>query len=125
MNDLKMILTDGTALSIDAFGLPMHAVTTCANEDELLSIWKQLTPFNLGTVEIQQDGVTVFKFAGGQLDGVQTVTNGNGSMTVHFYMSGVRLETGTDTDQEYVTAAKIMLGEEEVQPDVLPEGEEA
>ena len=112
MDNLKMILADGTELPLDAFGLPMHAVVTCANDDEVHALVKKLTAANLGRVEIQQDGVAVFTFGGGKLDGVQTVYN-VGEVTAHLYMSGVRLETVSDTTQEYVTAAQIMMGEEE------------
>lgn len=113
MNNLKMILFDGTELDIDAFGLPMHAVMTCANEDEMLAVWKQLTPMNMSTVEVQQDGETVFAFVGGSLEGQQSVVNGDGSLTVHFYMQGVRQDVTDANTQEYVTAAQILLGEEE------------
>ena len=113
MNNLKMIFFDGTELSLDAFGIPMHAVMTCANEEEMLTVWKQLTPMQLSRVEVQQDGTTIFAYSGGKLDGQQSVVNGDGTLTVHFFMSGVRLDAIDATTQEYVTAAQIMLGEEE------------
>lgn len=113
MNDLKMILLDGTELSLEAFGLPMHAVMTCADKEEMLARWKLLTALNLSRVEVQQAGAAVFTFTGAVLDGVQSVLNGDGSMTVHFYMSGTRVEALDATSQEYITAAQIMLGEEE------------
>lgn len=113
MNNLKMILMDGTELSIEAFGLPMHCVMTCASKEELLEKWQLFTPMNLSTVQVQQDGETVFAYSGATLEGVQSVVNGDGTLTVHFYMSGVRTETLSDTTQEYVTAAQIMMGEVE------------
>lgn len=113
MDNLKMILFDGTALALDAFGLPMHAVMTCASEDDMMARWKLLTPANLARVEIKQDGETVFAYTGGTLDGVQSVINGDGTLTVHFYMKGTRFEVMSDTSTEYITAAKILLGEEE------------
>lgn len=113
MDNLKMILLDGTALSLDAFGVPCHAVMTCESPEAQMEAWKKLTPMNLSKVEVQQDGEAIFAFAGCVLDGVQTVVNGDGSLTVHFYMSGTRVETVSDSTQEYVTAAKIMMGESE------------
>ena len=112
MDNLKMILMDGTELAIDAFGLPMHAVMTCAGKEAMMEVWQKLTPMNLSRVEVQQDGETVFAYAGGALEGVQSVVNGDGSLTVHFYMSGVRQEVLSETTQEYITAAQIMMGEE-------------
>lgn len=113
MSGLSMILFDGTELSLDAFGIPMHAVMTCANEDDMLSKWKQLTPMQLSRVEVRQNGEPVFVYGSGRLDGQQSVINGDGTLTVHFFMSGVRLDAIDATTQEYVTAAQIMLGEEE------------
>lgn len=113
MDNLKMILFDGTELNLEGFGLPMHAVMTCQSNDELLEKWKLFTPMNLSRVEVQLSDEAVFTFAGGVLEGVQSVINLNGTITAHFYMKGERLETVTDTTAEYVTAAKILLGEEE------------
>lgn len=113
MSNLQMILTDGTALALDAFGLPMHAVLTCADEDDVLAKWKLLTAQNLNRVEVQQDGETVFAFAGGKLEGTQTVANGDGTICTHFYMQGVRQEVTSETTQDYITAARVLLGEEE------------
>ena len=111
MDNLTLILMDGTELSLDAFGLPCHAVMSCASNDELMARWKLLTPMNLSRIEIKQDGETVFAYSGVNLDGVQSAINGDGSMTVHFYMSGTRLEVVSENTQEYVTAAQIMMGE--------------
>lgn len=113
MSNLKMILFDGTALEIEAFGLPMHAVMSFANADELLAVWKKLTPMNLSSVSVLQSDVPVYKFASGKLDGVQSVNNGDGSLTAHFYMSGVQQDVLDDSTREYVTAAQILMGEEE------------
>lgn len=111
--DLKMILLDGTELTLDAFGLPCHAVMSCESKDAMMAVWQLLTSMNLSRIEVQQDGALIFAFAGCTLDGVQSVMNGDGSMTVHFYMSGTRIEALDATTQEYVTAAKIMMGEVE------------
>lgn len=113
MDNLKMILFDGTELSVDAFGLPMHAVLTCANEDEMLEKYKQLTPSNLARVAVVQGGETVFAYTGGTVEGMQSIVNPDGTLTVHFYMNGVRQEVVSKTNADYITAAKILLGEEE------------
>lgn len=113
MDKLKMILFDGNELPLDAFGLPMHAVMTCANKDDMLLKWNMLTPYNLSRVEIKQGDETAFAFTGGKVEGVQSVVNGDGTLTVHFYMSGTRQEIISEATQEYITAAQIMMGEEE------------
>lgn len=113
MNDLKMILYDGTELALEAFTLPMHPVMICADADDMTAKMKLLTDMNLSSVDIHQNGVPVYKFTGGRLDGQQSVVNGDGTLTVHFYLSGVQQEVVSDTTAEYVTAAQILLGEEE------------
>ncbi len=113
MENLKMILFDGTELNLEGFGLPMHAVMTCQSSDEMLEKWKLLTPMNLSRVEVRLNDESVFAYAGGALEGVQSVINPDGTVTVHFYMTGERLEAVSQTTAEYVTAAKILLGEEE------------
>ena len=111
--NLKMILFDGTELELEGFGLPMHAAMSCPTKEAMMETWQKLTPMNLSRVEVQQDGESVFTFSGGNLEGVQNVINGDGTLTVHFYMKGTRVETVSDTTAEYVQAAQIMLGEEE------------
>lgn len=113
MSNLKMILFDGTALEIEAFGLPMHAVMQCKDKDEVMSIWELMTEENLKSVIVTQDGESMFAYKDGMLDGVQTVDNGDRTMTVHFYMKGKRQEILSDESADYITAAKILLGEEE------------
>lgn len=111
--DIKLILTDGSELSLDAFGLPCHAVMTCASKEELLQKWQMMTPMNLSKVEVQQDGDVVFAFAGCVLEGVQSVVNGDDSLTVHFYLNGAKVDILNESDLEYIQAAKIMMGEAE------------
>lgn len=113
MTNLKMTLFDGTEIPLDAFGLPCMAVTTCQNEDDLLAQWKKLTPMALSTVNVVQGEQTVFAFAGVKLEGTQTLHNPDGTLTVHFFFSGVMQELTNQTDAEYITAAKILMGEVE------------
>ena len=113
MDNLTMILADETELALEAFGLPMHAVMCLNTEDEVLEKWKLLTPENLAHVTVMLDGEAVYTFAHGKVEGQQSVVNGDGTLTVHYYMTGERVETVSDTTAEYVQAARIMLGEEE------------
>lgn len=113
MNDLKMILFDGTELELEGFTLPMHAVLICEDKADFLAKWEALSEMNLSKVTIQQGGVAVYEFTGGQIDGAQYIMNGDGTLTAHFYMNGVRQEVMDDKTREYVTAAQIMMGEVE------------
>lgn len=115
MNDLKMILMDGTELSLDAFGIPCHAVMTCATHEEVSAIWAQLTPDNLRQIFVRQGDEVMFAYKDCSVNGEQSIVNGDGTLTVHFYMDGTRIKEAalTDEDREYITAAKILLGEEE------------
>ena len=113
MNELKMILFDGTELALSGFTLPMHAVMQCEDKADVLAKWEAMNEMNMSKVTILQDGVTVYEFTGGHIDGIQHIMNGDGTLTAHFYMSGVRQEVMDDKTREYVTAAQIMMGEVE------------
>lgn len=77
-----------------------------------MDIWVQLTLDNLQELQItQDDGTVIHTLHGAVVDGQQSVTNPDGTLTVHFYLS--ETETGNATkDAEYIQAAKILLGEE-------------
>lgn len=111
--DLKMILSDGAELSLDAFGIPCHAVMTCENRDTLNEVWDLLTEENLRQVFVRHGEDIVYAYKNCAINGVQSIVNGDGTLTVHFYLDGERVKeaTLTDEDVEYITAAKILLGE--------------
>lgn len=110
MVNLKMVLSDGSQIDIAEFGLPMHAIVICADDAEMQTVWAQLTPDKLSSMEIQENGETVFTFSSVTLDGLQCIMNGDGSVTAHFYMSGTNTSA---INTEYAEAGKILLGEEE------------
>lgn len=113
--ELKLILTDGTELSLDAFGLPCHAVTQAASPETVVELWDKLTPDNLRQIFVRQGDEVMFAYKNCSVNGEQSIVNGDGTLTVHFYLDGTRIKeaTLTDEDREYITAAKILLGEEE------------
>ena len=115
MDNLKMILFDGSEIGLDAFGLPCHAVMQCADKAETLALWDRLNEGNLKQVFVRQGDEVVFAFKDCSVNGEQSIVNGDGSLTVHFYLDGERIKEAalTDEDREYITAAKILLGEEE------------
>lgn len=113
MNNLTLILLDSTELSLDAFGVPCHAVMTCADHTEMNAVWDKLTDVNLRRIELKQDETVIAAYNDCYLNGQQSVVNPDGSLTVHFYLDGTRDNLVSDDDREYITAAKILLGEVE------------
>ena len=110
MQELIMVLADGTEIQISQFAYPMHAVVLCESKEDGLAKWELLTPDNLNSVTIKQNGEALAAYQYVGLDGAQFVNNADGTVTAHFYMQGERLP---HPDAEYVTAAKILMGEEE------------
>lgn len=112
MDNLKMILNDGTEVYIAEFGLPMHCVALCADRDEMNALWSTLTPANLINMQIQQNDETVAAYTNVSIDGVQCIINADTTLTVHFYMTGTTVNPNA-ADAEYAEAARILLGEVE------------
>lgn len=110
MENLKMVLQDGTEVDIAEFALPMHAIVQCATKEDALAKWELLTQENLTYVQIQQNGDVLLAFQYAGLSGVQYILNADGTVTAHFYMEGERAD---NPDAEYAQAGKILLGEAE------------
>lgn len=113
MEKLKMALGDGSEMEIVGFALPLSVTVKCDSAHEMADIWDRLhTEEAMEEVTIVQDGMASGVYFGVKVDGSQIVENGDGTLTVHFYMhdSGGRQ---TSVDAEYVQAAKILLGEGE------------
>ena len=91
MENLKMVLQDGTEMEIAEFSLPMHIVVHCSTKEDALAKWALLTQENLSTVQIQQNGEVLFAFQYAGLTGVQYILNADETITAHFYMQGERL----------------------------------
>ena len=113
MDNLKMLLNNGTELRLEAFGVPCHCVMLCEDKDVMTEVWDTLTEANLRRVYIQQGDVVIMAFNDCFLNGQQSVVNPDGSLTVHFYLDGTRDNLVSDDDREYIEAAKILLGEVE------------
>ena len=106
---LQLILKNDTAIDITESGLSGHIVMHCADSDEFNSIWEQLTPEAVEEFTVVKDGTTVQSVANAKLSGTQTVTNPDGTLTCHFYLSG---ELVSQSD-EYAEVGRILMGEEE------------
>lgn len=109
---MKMKLKDGTTIPIVDGSYTGAVVLICDTRQALMDTWTQLTPDNLQEVHITKDDDTpLHTLHGAVVDSVQVVTNPDGTLTVHFYLS--KTITGdVPTDAEYALAGKILLGEE-------------
>ena len=100
MNDLRMILADGTEIMLSEFILPMHIVVLCETRADVMELWNRLIDENLVSVKVLMDGTEILAFAHAYVDGLQCVYNGDGSMTVHFYLMGEHVEPNAHADAE-------------------------
>lgn len=109
---MNMTLHNGTTIPIVDGSYTGAVVLIVENRQALMDIWDQLTPDNLQKLQItQDDGTVVHTLHGVVIDSQQSVTNPDGTLTVHFYLSETMTGNAT-TDAEYIQAAKILLGEE-------------
>lgn len=109
---MNMTLKDGTTIPIVDGSYIGAVVLIVENRQALMDIWDQLTPDNLRELQItQDDGTVIHTLHGAVIDSMQSVTNPDGTLTVHFYLSETMTGDIT-TDAEYALAGKILLGEE-------------
>lgn len=109
MEELKMVLKNGQEIALVGFALPLSITMNCQSVQEMAEIWEQLHDQEaMERVEIDWDGLTSGTYFGVAVDGAQIVDNGDDTLTVHFYLH----DGGERTADEYVQAAKILLGEE-------------
>lgn len=111
MEDLKLVLSNGQEIALDGLALPLSITVSCGSMPGLNDIWEKLNAEGaLSEVKVLRNGSACNVYKGVAIDGFQTVMNGDGTLTVHFYMhdNGEAQET---EDSEYAQAAKILLGE--------------
>lgn len=106
---LKMILKDETEIELAEAGLTQHYVVSCASDDEFKELWSKMTEENLAEIRISDGENVIQTITGSRLAGTQTVHDGDGEITGHFYLTGGEF---TQQDAEYTQAGKILLGEE-------------
>lgn len=81
--------------------------------EEYIGAWQKLTAESaMEDVTITKDDNVIQRMKNIVLDGTQAVYNPNGTITGHFYFRGDVISSETESE-DYVTAAKILLGEEE------------
>lgn len=80
--------------------------------EEFIGAWQKLTAESaIEDVTITKDDNVIQRMKNIILDGAQAVYNPSGTITGHFYFRGDVVATEAEND-EYVRAAKILLGEE-------------
>lgn len=113
MEQLKMALGDGSEVALAGFALPLSVIVKCASISEMAEVWERLhTDACTSRVEILREGAVCGTYFGVKSEGAQILEDGDGGLTVHFYMR----DSGggqTELENEYAQAARILLGEEE------------
>lgn len=86
MDEIRVILADGSSFAIAELSVPLHIVVN-GTQEELIALWNTLTPDNLKSVAVTVDGVTAVTNTDVVLDGAQFIGS-SGTITGHFYMHG-------------------------------------
>lgn len=88
-------------------------VISASDAGEFIEVWQKLTAESaLEDVTITKDDDIIQRMKNIILDGTQAVYNPNRTITGHFYFRGDVISSETESE-DYVMAAKILLGEEE------------
>lgn len=111
MDKFKVVLNDGTEIYAADVSIDPHFTVNAINKEAVMDVWNLLTPNRLVAVKLMKNEITVGTFYYVSVIGVQFVPMGDGTVAAHFYLSGSAVRS--DKDDEYVKAAKILLGEEE------------
>ena len=107
---LKMTLGTGEEIDLAEFG-HNHLVVLCESLAAFRTVEdKVMAEDALARVEVADNEQTIAAITGMRITGAQTVDNGDGSVTGHFYTTGGTYELGVG---EYAEAGRILLGEEE------------
>lgn len=105
MSEIKIILQDKTELIVDTLNFPANIVKVCASKEEVMSVWGFLTDENMAEMRVYEGDKEMIAMRGYTLDGVQTVTNTDGTITAHFYLR----------DGQYVSVVTDEVAEAEKQ----------
>ena len=107
---LTLTLNDQTVIELVDANYTSKFSTLCETKEEVSYLWNKMTEQNLSRVEIKIGNQTIQVITGLIIDGMQVTYNSNGTYTVHFYYYGASY--ARNVEEEYVQAAKILLGEE-------------
>ena len=107
---LTLTLNDQTVIELTDASYTSKFSTVCETKEQVFYLWNKMTEQNTSRVEIKIGEQTIQVITGLIIDGMQITYNPDKTYTVHFYYYGASYTK--DVDQEYVQAAKILLGEE-------------
>ena len=107
---LTLTLNDQTVIELTDANYTSKFSMVCETKEQVFYLWNKMTEQNTSRVEIKIGEQTIQVITGLIIDGMQITYNPDKTYTVHFYYYGASY--AKDVDQEYVQAAKILLGEE-------------
>ena len=107
---LTLTLNDQTIIELTDANYTSKFSMVCETKEQVFYLWNKMTEQNTSRVEIKIGEQTIQVITGLIIDGMQITYNPDKTYTVHFYYYGASY--AKDVDQEYVQAAKILLGEE-------------
>lgn len=107
---LTLTLSDQTVIELADASYTTKFSTVCKNKEEVMYLWNKMTPANTSIAWIKLGEETIQVLTGLIVDGLQIAYNKDDTYTVHFYFYNASYSK--DVDQEYIQAAKILLGEE-------------
>ena len=107
---LTLTLNDQTVIELVDANYTSKFSMLCETKEEIFYLWNKMTGQNLSRVEIKIGDQTIQVITGLNIDGMQVAYNSDQTYTVHFYYYGASY--ARNVDQEYIEAAKILLGEE-------------
>ena len=111
-----VLLGNGVTLQVVSVELPLHIVANCETKDKCYELFNKFIDGEaLSKVIVSQGGAMILTANDVQFDGFQAVRNQDTyEWTVHLYMSTDSYTSGqaiAEEENEYIEAAKIMLGE--------------
>ena len=111
-----VLLGNGVALKVDSVQLPLHISKECKTKEECYNVFDSFFDGEaLKKIIVSQDGVMILTANDVTFDGVQAMRNSyTREFTAHVYLSTESYTSGqerTEEENEYIEAAKIMLGE--------------
>lgn len=111
-----VLLGNGATLQVDSVELPLHIVAKCETKNKCYELFnKFLDGDALTKIIVSQGGTMILTANDVQFDGFQAMRNQDTyEWTAHLYMSTNSYTSGqirTEEENEYIEAAKIMLGE--------------
>lgn len=105
---MKVILNTGAVIDATSVTLEPHFIVAAESRAAFLLVWDELTDEALKSVSIySQDDKLLARFTDCELAGTQTVNSYDGSMTAHFYLTGLPASL---TDPAFEEAYNVLTG---------------